>query len=63
MVYNQNRMDYCNARGAKAIAEVIEAFWRDKGKTVRCTVMALGEGEGSYHIVRSDMVDGLPKNS
>lgn len=47
--------------GAIALARRLEAYWRDKGSTeVKVWTEAVNHTKGSYLIVRSNLVNGMP---
>jgi hypothetical protein len=50
---------------ATMLARRIEGYWRKRGKSVTCWTEVLeGErldGRGSVHVVRSNMVGGMPR--
>jgi len=55
--------DWCNVGGAKALAQIITAYWSDRGYLVNVEVESQGKTEGFHTVigVRSDMVGGLPR--
>lgn len=57
-----NPRDTFTQRGAQALADRIEAYWRDRGYFVRCQVIRSGDlrSTGWHYDVRSDLVNGLP---
>lgn len=58
------KQDWTSRAGAQRLAKRIEAYWRAKGATVTCTTMAegvLNSPDVAHHVVRSDMVNGLPR--
>jgi hypothetical protein len=50
---------------ATMLARRITAYWAKRGHTVKCRVEQLqGEkidGHGTIHVVRSDMISGMPR--
>lgn len=58
-------MDTWTKRGAETIADRITAYWRARGYKVTCTIVevpfTVPMKSGRWD-VRSDMVNGLPKD-
>jgi len=63
--WNVDHKEPCSTKGAEALKQRIEAYWREKGCTVRITV-----GHDAFHkalrmapaTIRSDMVNGYPRD-
>jgi hypothetical protein len=59
--------DHLTLPGATALAKRIRDFWAAQGKTVRTRIEGYGpinaNGTHSVFAVRSDMINGAPRNS
>jgi hypothetical protein len=57
--------DYCSQAGALALKEKIEAYWRERGQNVMLSLHNVGFHpaiRAARFDVRSDMVNGMPRN-
>ena len=52
--------DWCNKSGAQQVARDVALFWEERGGIVATHVVPVYGSRGRYD-VRSDMVNGLPK--
>lgn len=58
--------DYCSERGAQALKEKIEAYWRERGGDVTIRVQQMGFHPAIRAVryeLRSDMVNGAPRTN
>lgn len=58
--------DYCSERGAQALKEKIEAYWRERGGNVTVRVQQMGFHPAIRAVryeLRSDMVNGAPRTN
>jgi hypothetical protein len=63
-LYPAEPPELCDAEGARKLKERIEAYWAEKGFSVAVTLpreVYVPQMRTSRHDVRSDMVDGYPK--
>lgn len=53
--------NWMSDEGAELLARRLQAFWRDKGSTeARFWTEPINHAKGSYLIVRSNLVNGMP---
>ena len=58
-----NVPNYCSPKGAEALKEKIEDYWRERGYHVRVQIMKAGfamAARGSRYDIRSDLLNGIP---
>ena len=58
--------DFCSREGAAALKAKIEAYWRERGQNVMISMHNVGFHpaiRAARYDVRSDMVNGLPRNA
>ncbi len=58
--------DSCTKEGAKRLARMIEAYWRDRGYIVQTSIIHgphMDEARGAHKAVRSDMDNGFPRTA
>ena len=58
-----NVPNYCSPKGAEALKERIEEYWRERGYHVRVQIMKAGfamAARGSRYDIRSDLLNGIP---
>jgi hypothetical protein len=58
--------DYCSREGAMALKEKIESYWRERGQDVSIALHNVGFHpaiRAARYDVRSDMVNGMPRNT
>ncbi len=54
--------DWLTKAGAVDLAQIIEAYWANKGKRIRTRVEEAGQDRGkAIYSVRSDMLSGSPR--
>jgi hypothetical protein len=54
----ETERDWCGRLGALELGRKIEAYWRERGRTVTCRTEPSGFG---VIAVRSDLLGGLPR--
>jgi hypothetical protein len=57
--------DYCSRDGAHALKDKIEAYWRERGQNVMVALHNVGFHpaiRAARFDVRSDMINGMPRN-
>jgi hypothetical protein len=62
MAYNQHRIDYSSENGARALAERVTDYWRERGYAVHVELVCdrdPGDPFAMWH-VRTDLVRGRP---
>lgn len=59
-----SKAEYCDEAGANKLKATIEAYWRERGKSVTVILERVGYDAGMRSCrfdVRSTMVNGLPR--
>lgn len=63
---NAGEYDFCSRDGANALKAKIEAYWRERGASVQVMLHNVGFHpaiRAARFDVRSDMVNGMPRNA
>lgn len=62
MPFSTMRTDHCTADGARALAERIRSYWKERGHYVEVGVETGVDRYGNYMpCVRSNLLNGLPR--
>jgi hypothetical protein len=62
----EERENYCDRAGAEKLKATLEAYWSARGHKITAWVEQKGFSSamrGAYWVVRSDLVDALPRPS
>lgn len=61
MIHELTETDWMKADNARKLAQRIATYWAVRGQTVQTYVEPIGGGLGGGYVIRSDMVNALPR--